>query len=175
MLAKLGPLTVAMLSTNRQPALAYLVHHLSRFNLLFLDRCAGDESEPKMRPHYASVAHCDILAIAKRPQRLTVALSADPLWRSLTQPYLPAFVRTGHRALVLEGDRTWLVAVVDLFARHCHKILIARDPPPQSVPGAAYPEVRFVVPPDLPQLIAAAIPEVARGAASENNSWCCCR
>jgi hypothetical protein len=164
MLAKLGRLTVTMLSTNCQPEPAYLVHHLSRFHFLFLYGFAGDESEPEVRPHYASIVYCEVFAIAKRPQHLTVALFADPLWRSLTQPHLLAFVRTGGRGLVLDGDRTSVVAVVDLFARHCCKILIARDPLPKSMPGAADPEMRFAVPPGLPQLITACIPEVARGA-----------
>jgi hypothetical protein len=117
-LAKLGPLIITMLSTNRQPAPLYLVHHLGRFHPLALDRCAGDKSEPKVRPHYASVAYYDIFAIAKRPQRPTVALSADPLWPSLTQWDLPAFLRISHPALVLESDRTSMVAAVNPFSRH---------------------------------------------------------
>jgi hypothetical protein len=149
MLARLWPLTITMLSTNRQPAPAYLVHHLNCFHLLFLDRSRADESEPKVRPHYARVTHCDAFVIAKRPQRLTVALSADPLWRSLTQPHLPAFVRTGHSALVLEGDRRSLVTAIDLLARYRPKILTAHDPPPQSVPSVACPEPRFAIPPGL--------------------------
>jgi hypothetical protein len=116
MLAMLGRVRVMMLSANRLPAPAYLLHYLSRFHLRFLSRSAGDKPEPRARLRHVSVAHCDVSATAKRSQCLTVALSADRLWRSLTKLHLSAVVRTGHRVLILEGHRTSLVVVIGPFA-----------------------------------------------------------
>jgi hypothetical protein len=117
MLAKLGPLTVTMLSTNRQP-----VQPTSCITSVASTSCSWiAPGGTSLSLRCAGALRASPTAIAKRQQRLTVALSTDPRWRSLTQPHLLTFVRTGHRALVLEGDRTSLVAVVDLFVRDCPK------------------------------------------------------